>query len=82
MEYFLENILMYTILIAIAIVIWKLSKTVISMVIGFVVLVIVGILIWYVYKTGLPNVAEGSGYFVVFVEGVKVLVEKLKEVML
>jgi hypothetical protein len=82
MENVLNNLLVLAVFVVAGVIIWKVSKTVISMVIGFVILVGVALLVWYVYKAGLPEVASGSGYFVVFVKGIEVLITHLKDVML
>ena len=82
MENIINNIVILAIILVGGLVIWKISKTVISMVIGFVILVGVALLVWYVYKAGLPEVASGSGYFVVFVKGIEILLNRLRDVML
>ncbi|MFH1547578.1 MAG: hypothetical protein ABIC57_03770 [bacterium] len=73
---------MVAILVVAAVLIWKISKTVISMVIGFVILFAVAAGVWYVYQMGLPEVASGSGHFVVFVKGLEILLQRFREIML
>ena len=81
MEDIINNIVVLGILIVAGVVIWKVSKTVISMVIGFVILVGVAIGVWYVYKIGLADVASDSGYFIIFIKGIEILIGQLRDVI-
>ncbi len=78
----LENIFLIAIIVLAIVVVWKISKTVIHMVIGFILLVGIGLGVWYVYRLGFPEIARDSGYLVVFINGFKVLLERIKEAVL
>lgn len=73
----LNNLLPVAILVIAAVVLWKVSKTVIHLIIG---LIIIGLICWgvyEVYKVGLPIAEEGAGYAVVFTHGLLTLLGNL-----
>jgi Co/Zn/Cd efflux system component len=78
----LNSIIPIIVIVLAIILVWKISKTVIHMVIGFI---IIGLVLWgayEVYKVGLDQSVDGAGYLVVFIKGVEMLITRLKDLLL
>lgn len=77
----MENLAIIAIVVVACLIVWKVSKTVIHMVIGFIILLGIAVGVWYVYSVGLSELSD-SGYFAIFIKGVGILLSRLKEIVL